>query len=85
MDAIADGRLAAGLGRRLHSLTNDQTPLTAQRFRLAKRLRGGLAKFAEPLIKAMIPEPYELFDIDKTSDKLFLIGTSWVVLFLMLL
>ena len=33
----------------------------------------------------MIPEPYELFDIDKTPDKLFLIGTSWVVLFLMLL
>ncbi len=33
----------------------------------------------------MIPEPYELFDIDKTSDKLFLIGTSWIVLFLMLL
>ena len=33
----------------------------------------------------MIPEPYELFDIDKTPDKLFLIGTSWIVLFLMLL
>ena len=34
---------------------------------------------------AMIPEPYELFDIDKGSDKLFLIGTSWIVLFLFLL
>ena len=85
MDAITDGRLVAGLGRRLHSLTNNQTPLNAQRLRVAKRLRGGLARFAEPFIKAMIPEPYELFDIDKTSDKLFLIGTSWVVLFLMLL
>ena len=85
MDAIVDGRLAAGLGRGLHSLTNDQTPLNAQRFRLAKQLLGGLASFTAPSIKAMIPEPYELFDIDKTSDKLFLIGTSWIVLFLMLL
>ena len=85
MDANPDGRLAAGLGRRLHSLTNDQTPLNAQRFGLAKRLRGGLARFTGPFIKEMIPEPYELFDIDKTSDKLFLIGTSWIVLFLMLL
>ena len=33
----------------------------------------------------MIPEPYELFDINKGADKLFLIGTSWVVLFLFLL
>ena len=85
MDAIADGRLFAGLGRRLHSLNNDQIPLIAQRFRVAKRLLGGLARFTEPSIKTMIPEPYELFDIDKTSDKLFLIGTSWIVLFLMLL
>ena len=34
---------------------------------------------------AMIPEPYELFDIDRGSDKLFLIGTAWIVLFLFLL
>ena len=33
----------------------------------------------------MIPEPYEPFDIDKGSDKLFLIGTAWIVLFLFLL
>ena len=33
----------------------------------------------------MIPEPYELFDIDKGSDKLFFIGTSWIVIFLLLL
>ena len=33
----------------------------------------------------MIPEPYDLFDIDKGADKLFLIGTSWIVLFLFLL
>ena len=33
----------------------------------------------------MIPEPHEPFDIDKGSDKLFLIGTAWIVLFLFLL
>ena len=38
-----------------------------------------------PYFTAMIPEPYEVFDIDKTQDKLFLIGTSWIILFLMLL
>ena len=85
MDAHPDAQLLAGLGRRLHSLTNGQTPLAAQRFRFAKRLLDGLARLTAHYIKSMIPEPYELFDIDKTSDKLFLIGTSWVVLFLMLL
>ena len=30
----------------------------------------------------MIPEPHELFDIDRGSDKLFMIGTAWIVLFL---
>ena len=34
---------------------------------------------------AMIPEPYELFDFEKGSDKLFLIGTTWIVFFLFLL
>ena len=34
---------------------------------------------------AMIPEPHELFDIDKGADKLFFIGTTWIVLFLFLL
>ena len=34
---------------------------------------------------AMIPEPYELFDFEKGSDKLFFIGTTWIVLFLFLL
>ena len=29
----------------------------------------------------MIPEPYELFDIDKGADKVFLIGSAWIVLF----
>jgi len=33
----------------------------------------------------MIPEPYELFDIDKGADKVFLIGSAWIVLFLFLL
>ena len=36
-------------------------------------------------IQAMIPEPYELFDIEKNSDKIFLIGTAWIILFLFLL
>ena len=34
---------------------------------------------------AMIPEPHELFDIDKGADKVFFIGTTWIVLFLFLL
>ena len=38
-----------------------------------------------PRPKAMIPEPYELFDFDRGSDKMFLIGTTWIVLFLFLL
>ena len=33
----------------------------------------------------MIPEPYEPFDIDNDSDKFFLIGTSFIVIFLFLL
>ena len=33
----------------------------------------------------MIPEPYELFDIDKVSDKVFFFGTAWLLLFLFLL
>ena len=37
------------------------------------------------LVNAMIPEPYELFDFEKGSDKLFLIGTTWIVFFLFLL
>lgn len=85
MDAIADGRLAAGLGRGLHSLTSRQTEGVVQRFRQTKQLQPEMAMFTQPSTTAMIPEPYELFDIDKTSDKLFLIGTSWIVLFLMLL
>ena len=36
-------------------------------------------------VNAMIPEPYELFDFEKGSDKLFFIGTTWIVLFLFLL
>ena len=36
-------------------------------------------------LTAMIPEPYELFDIDRGEDKFFLIGTTWIVLFLFLL
>ena len=34
---------------------------------------------------SMIPEPYELFNFDKQSDKLFLLGTSFIVVFLFLL
>ena len=33
----------------------------------------------------MIPEPYDLFDIDRGPDKVFFIGTAWTVLFLFLL
>ena len=33
----------------------------------------------------MIPEPFEAFDIDRASDKFFLIGTNWLVIFLFLL
>ncbi len=33
----------------------------------------------------MIPEPHKLFDIDKGADKVFFIGTTWIVLFLFLL
>ena len=32
----------------------------------------------------MIPEPFEPFDIGNGSDKLFLIGTAWIILFLFL-
>ena len=28
----------------------------------------------------MIPEQYELFDIDKGPDKVLFIGTAWIVL-----
>jgi hypothetical protein len=33
----------------------------------------------------MIPEPYEIFDIDNEADQVLLIGTVWIVLFLFLL
>ena len=33
----------------------------------------------------MIPEQYEAFNLDKKTDKLFLIGTSFIVFFLFLL
>ncbi len=42
-------------------------------------------RFFVPSFNAMIPEPYELFDFEKGSDKLFLIGTTWIVFFLFLL
>ncbi len=42
-------------------------------------------RFFVPTVNAMIPEPYELFDFEKGSDKLFLIGTTWIVFFLFLL
>ncbi len=32
----------------------------------------------------MIPEPYEPFDIGNGPDKIFLLGTSWIVIFLFL-
>ena len=44
-----------------------------------------LAKVFWFMTDKMIPEPYELFDIHKGTDKVFLIGTSWIVLFLLLL
>ena len=44
-----------------------------------------LAKVSQFIPDTMIPEPYELFDIHKGTDKVFLIGTSWIVLFLLLL
>ena len=44
-----------------------------------------LAKVSRYMPDTMIPEPYELFDINKGTDKVFLIGTSWIVLFLLLL
>ena len=42
-------------------------------------------RFASYTFNPMIPEPYELFDIEKSSDKIFLIGTAWIVFFLFLL
>ena len=36
-------------------------------------------------MSAMIPEPYELFDFERGTDKFFLIGTTWIVVFLFLL
>ena len=44
-----------------------------------------LARVSRFIPETMIPEPYELFDINKGTDKVFLIGTSWIVLFLLLL
>ena len=35
--------------------------------------------------QAMDQQPYDLFDIDKGTDKLFFIGTTFIVLFLFLL
>jgi hypothetical protein len=32
----------------------------------------------------MIPEPYEPFDIGNSSDKIFMLGTSGIVIFLLL-
>ena len=36
-------------------------------------------------ISAMIPDPYELFDFERGSDKLFLVVTTWIVVFIFLL
>ena len=33
----------------------------------------------------MNQQPYDLFDIDKGTDKIFFIGTSFIILFLFLL
>ena len=49
------------------------------------RKRWNALKWICYVICQMIPEPYELFDINKSSDKLFLIGSAWIVLFLFLL
>ena len=58
-------------------------------FSVAETIRGtallGSSRFAHSLSNPMLPEPYDLFDIDRGSDKLFLIGTAWIVLFLFLL
>jgi len=42
-----------------------------------------LIQFRE--IAPVNPGPYELFDIDRGPDKVFFIGTAWIVLFLFLL
>ena len=42
-------------------------------------------RFHRDTLNLMIPEPYELFDIEKGADKVFLIGSAWIVLFLFLL
>ena len=43
------------------------------------------SKLGQVFNDTMIPEPYALFDIDRGSDKFFLIGTTWIILFLFLL
>ena len=55
----------------------------AQTIRGAELLRS--IRFSLSLFNPMLPEPYDLFDIDRGSDKLFLIGTAWIVLLLFLL
>ena len=42
-------------------------------------------RLLENLFCIMIPESYDPFDFEKGSDKLFLIGTTWIVLFLFFL
>lgn len=41
--------------------------------------------YEQPLIDIMEQQRYEPFDIDKGADKVFLIGSSFIVLFLFLL
>ena len=42
-------------------------------------------RFSALAVKLMIPESYDPFDFEKGPDKLFLIGTTWIVLFLFFL
>ena len=42
-------------------------------------------RFSALTVNLMIPESYDPFDFEKGSDKLFLIGTTWIVLFLFFL
>ena len=44
-----------------------------------------IARFPAPASQSMIPEAHEPFDIDQGTDKAFLIGTSFIVIFLFLL
>ena len=52
---------------------------------ILSQLAFGTTRLKDVTAFLMEPKPYELFDIDKGTDKVFLIGTSFIVIFLFLL